>query len=216
MLAPDVRTAARIVDLMRRAPVTRRAPRQLYLAVPWSWLDGITPEVREAFTAVARGLPDVALPARGAFGGPVFAVVQYESAVLHRRWLREAPERYGDEVRELLRGNERVTRGEYDAARRECTRLRGAVRRVLAAVDAIVLPTVPCVAPLRARWPVRVRRTLSDWTRPFNVSDSAVFSIPIPRPSLPVGLQIVATDEAAAIAVASYAERRLRGGRGLA
>ena len=90
------------------------------------------------------------------------------------------------------------------------------MRRALAAVDAIVVPTVPCVAPLRAGRPLRVRRTLSDWTRPFNVSDSAVFSIPIPRPGLPVGLQIVATDEAAAIAVASYAERRLGSGRGLA
>jgi Asp-tRNA(Asn)/Glu-tRNA(Gln) amidotransferase A subunit family amidase len=212
VLAPDVRTAARVVDLMRGTPVAHRAIARPSLAVPWSWLAGLTPEVREAFLEVAHGLPDLALPPRAAFGPPAFAVVQYESYALHRRWLHDAPERYSDELRALLRSSARVGRGEYTAGLRECGRLRRAVRRAVSSVDAVLVPTVPCVAPPRARWPLRQRRTLSEWTRPFNVSDSAVVALPIPRAGLPVGLQVVANDEAAAIAVAAWVERRLRRG----
>jgi Asp-tRNA(Asn)/Glu-tRNA(Gln) amidotransferase A subunit family amidase len=46
-------------------------------------------------------------------------------------------------------------------------------------------------------------------TRPFNVSYSAVFSIPIPGTRLPIGLQIAANDEASAISVALRIEREL-------
>ena len=216
VLAPDMATAADIVDLMRATPVARARIARPRLAVPWSWLAGVDREVRDAFERTARGLPDIALPPHGDFGPPAFAVVQYESAAVHRRWWREAPERYGSEVRELLRGNLRVTRRQYDAARRECLRLRGAMRRALATVDAIVLPTTPYVAPVLTRRAPPARRAASEWTRAFNVTDSAVFSLPIPRRGLPVGLQIAANDEATAIAVASYAERRLGDGRGLA
>src|SRR5204863_15606 len=82
------------------------------------------------------------------------------------------------EVRGLLEQSARATRADYDAARVEARRLRAAVRRALERADAIVLPTVPCVAPLRARYPLFVRRALSEWTRAFNVSDSAAFARP--------------------------------------
>ena len=71
------------------------------------------------------------------------------------------------------------------------------------------MPTVPFPPPLRARYPLALRRKLSVWTRPFNVSDSAVFSIPLPDTRLPIGLQIAAHDEATAIAIASLLERSL-------
>ena len=212
VLANDVTTAARLVDLMRPEPLGRgrlsRAPR---LAVPWSWLDGVSDEVRDAFLTVARGLLDIdALPSRSEFGPAAFGVVQYEAYALHRAWLRSAPGLYGDEVRGLLEESARATRSRYEAARREMARLRRRVRRALATVDAVLLPTAPSVAPRRARYPLTLRRALSEWTRPFNVSDSAAFSIPIPATRLPIGLQIVANDEATAISVALELERRMR------
>jgi len=82
-------------------------------------------------------------------------------------------------------------------------------RRALATVDAILLPTVPFAPPLRARYPLELRRKLSAWTRPFNVSDSSVLSIPVPGTRLPVGVQIAANDDATAISVALRLERAL-------
>jgi Asp-tRNA(Asn)/Glu-tRNA(Gln) amidotransferase A subunit family amidase len=211
VLANDVTAAARLVDLMRAEPVRRRRPsRAPRLAVPWPWLDGVSDEVRDAFLTVARGLPDVALPARAEFGPAAFGVVQYEAYALHRAWLRSAPTRYGVEVRGLLKESASATRSRYEAAWREVARLRRRVRRALATVDATLLPTAPSVAPRRARYPLALRRSLSEWTRPFNVSDSAAFSIPMPGTRLPIGLQIVANDEATAIAVALELERRMR------
>ena len=211
VLASDVATAARLVDLMRRRPLRAGRPlRPAALAVPWSWLDGVTDDVRDAFMAAASGLPNIALPSRDEFGPAAFGVVQYESYALHRGWFRSSPDLYGDEVRGLLEESRGATRSHYDAARREVTRLRRRVRQALATVDAILLPTVPAVAPRRARYPLALRRKLSEWTRPFNVSDSPAFSIPLPGTRLPIGLQIVANDEATAIAVALRLERRLR------
>ena len=86
------------------------------------------------------------------------------------------------------------------------------MRRRLATVDAILVPTVGFVAPLRARYPLDARRRLSDLTRPFNVSDSATFSIPIPGTAVPIGLQIAANDDATATSVALELERRMRAG----
>ena len=216
VLAPDVRTAARIVDLMRSSVLERETVRAPRLAVPWAWLDGVSADVRRAFLRVARGLDDIQLPALGEFGPAAFGVLQYESYALHRGWLKDAPERYGTEVRDLLTQSARATRSSHDAAAREMARLRKATRRALAAIDAIVLPTVPFTPPLRARYPLALRRTLSAWTRPFNVSDSAVFSIPLPGTRLPIGMQVAANDERTAISAALWIERQLRDGGRLA
>jgi aspartyl-tRNA(Asn)/glutamyl-tRNA(Gln) amidotransferase subunit A len=201
VLAPDVRTAARIGGLMRSSALGGARARAPRLAVPWAWLDGVSADVRRAFFRIARDLDDIALPPLEAYGLAAFGVVQYESYALHRGWLRDAPERYGREVRGLLARSAGATRASHEAARREAARLRRATRRALATVDAIVLPTVPFTTPLRARSSIALR--------PFNVSDSAVFSIPIPGTRLPIGLQIAANDEASAISVALRIEREL-------
>jgi aspartyl-tRNA(Asn)/glutamyl-tRNA(Gln) amidotransferase subunit A len=216
VLAPDVRTAARIVDLMRASPVARAPARRPRLAVPWVWLEGVSADVRVVFLRVARDLEDITLPPLAAYGAAAFGVLQYESYALHRQWLRSAPERYGREVRGVLAESAGATRTSHDAARRDSLRLRRETRRALATFDAILLPTVPFTPPLRARYPLALRRKLSAWTRPFNVSDSAVFSIPIPGTRLPIGLQIAANDEASAVSVALWVERALSDGRRLA
>lgn len=209
VLAPDARTAARVVDLMRATSLSRVRIAHPSLAVPWAWLDGMSPAVRRAFLAVARELPDAALPALEEYAC-AFPIVQYESYALHRTWLREAPERYGREVRGLLRGSASVTAARYRRALADAARVRYVTRRALARVDAVILPTVPFVAPRLGRATFPQRRAMSAWTRPFNVSDSAVFSLPLRTSGLPIGLQVVANDEATAIAVASLLEGRLR------
>jgi aspartyl-tRNA(Asn)/glutamyl-tRNA(Gln) amidotransferase subunit A len=198
---------------MRAGPVARARARRPPLAGPWAWLEGASDDVRRAFLRVARDLEDITLPPLGAYAPAAFGVLQYESYSLHSHWIRTAPGRYGREVRGLLAQSAHATRASHEAARREAASLRRATRRALATVDAILLPTVPFTPPLRARYPLALRRKLSTWTLPFNVSDSAVFSIPIPGTRLPVGLQIAANDEATAITVALRIERELSDGR---
>jgi Asp-tRNA(Asn)/Glu-tRNA(Gln) amidotransferase A subunit family amidase len=212
VLAPDVRTAARVARLMARASAAVRAPSRgpHRLAVPWSWLTGVSDEVRAAFRDVAGDLPDIELPPRDLLSDVALTVAQVEGTRVHLEWLRSAPELYGDDVRALLLGNLKVPLSDYVTARRELARLRAFMRRRLAAVDAVLVPTVPFVPPLKARYPLESRRRLTDLTRPFNVSDSAVLSIPIPRTRLPIGLQIAANDEATAIRIALRLERRFR------
>jgi len=212
VLAPNVRIAARIAELMRRAParVQRRVGRRLRLAVPWAWMTGVTDEVRVAFRGVAGELPDIELPSRELLCEVALTVARVEGTRAHLEWLRSAPEMYGDDVRAMLEDNLAVPLSDYVTARRELARLRALMRRRLATVDAVLTPTVPFVPPLRARYPLAARRRLTDLVRPFNVSDSATFSIPILGTRLPIGLQIAANDEATAVAVALRLERRLR------
>ena len=209
VLARDVGAAARAVDLMRGSRVTRRRIIRPRLAVPWAWLEIVSDDVHAAFLRVAHGLPDIALPALDAYGPAAFGVLQYESQRLHRRWLRDAPGRYGAEVRELLAQSARATASSPATGERELARVRRLTRDALATVDAVLLPTVPFLPPPLARSPLELRRMQSVLTRPWNVADSAVFSIPLPVRGLPVGLQIAANDEATAIAVASRFERRM-------
>jgi Asp-tRNA(Asn)/Glu-tRNA(Gln) amidotransferase A subunit family amidase len=213
VLAPSVRIAARVARLAGRAPApVPRGARRRVLAVPWSWLRGVSDEVEAAFREIAGDLPDIELPPRELLCSVALTIAQVEGARVHRRWLRSRPELYGDDVRALLEGNLEVPLSAYRAARREFARLRTLMRRRLATVDAIVVPTVGFVPPLRARYPLEARRRLSDLTRPFNVSDSATFSIPIPGTALPIGLQIAANDDVSATRVALELERRMRAG----
>jgi aspartyl-tRNA(Asn)/glutamyl-tRNA(Gln) amidotransferase subunit A len=173
-------------------------------------MTGVSTEVETAFRGIAGDLPDIDLPPRELLCDVALTVARVEGARVHLEWLRSAPELYGDDVRAMLLGNLEVSLSDYVAALRELARLKTLMRRRLATVDAVLVPTVAFVAPLKARYPLEARRRLSDLTRPFNVSDSATFSIPIPGGQLPIGLQIAANDEATAIAVALRLERRLR------
>jgi Asp-tRNA(Asn)/Glu-tRNA(Gln) amidotransferase A subunit family amidase len=222
VLAADVRAAARAVEIMsaiRRGPgggtrarrssrPTRRAP--LRLAVPSSWLGVASDEVREAFGRVAGELPDIALPPREVLCDVALTIAQFEGLRIHRVWLRTRPELYGDDLRAQLDANRAVTPARYARARRDLVRLRRQMHRALATVDAVLTPTVPMVPPLVSDRGSRERHGLSDFTRPFNVSDSATFTIPLPGTALPIGLQIASNDHATALRVALVLERRLR------
>lgn len=211
VLARDVRTAALVAEVIAARPplgaLTTTRPHRL--AVPWAWLAPVSADVREAFLDVAQGLPDIQLPDRELLCRVALTIARVEGARIHREWLRSAPERYGDEVRAQLQSALAIPRSEYLAARGELRRLRAAMRRRLSRVDAVLVPTVPFAPPLRGRSTLEARRQLTALTRPFNVSDSAALSLPIPGTALPIGLQVAANDEETALAVALRLERRL-------
>jgi aspartyl-tRNA(Asn)/glutamyl-tRNA(Gln) amidotransferase subunit A len=140
-----------------------------------------------------------------------------EAAAWHGRWLDERRDRYTPVVGARLVQGRTIAAVDYLEARAFCERLRAAVDHILASADAIVLPTLPIVAPLLGATDViiapesggeqtSVRAATLQQTQPFNMTGHPAISLPIESRGLPVGLQLVArrnaTDRLLAIAAA--------------
>lgn len=136
------------------------------------------------------------------------AIMFSEASAIHRDTLERMPDRYGADVRRRLEAGFAIDAPTYVAAKREQRTLRAEVQRTLEAVDAVVTPTVPMVAPTVAGArgtdvPARLVRN----TRLANVVGVPAISIPVPGSGLPVGLQITADDEPTLLSVAAQIER---------
>ena len=190
-------------------PPTMDEARNYRLAVPWSWMTGVSDEVVDALNLLARGLPEIDLPPRETIWDAAATVTIAEGLQVHAAWLRSASELYGDDVRALLGSGFDIRAVDYLEARQALLTLRSKVQKRLAMVDAIMVPTAPTGPPIRGEAPLALRRHLTGWTRPFNVSDSAVVSIPLPGTSSPISIQIVSNGDSSALSVALYVERIL-------
>ncbi|NMF91011.1 amidase [Aromatoleum petrolei] len=141
-------------------------------------------------------LPDLDLPGRLAS-----VLLATESAAMHRRWLKDQPERYGRQVRRRLsRGLLTASVDYYDALRLRAPLMRRFVERALDGVDALLLPVTPDVAP-------RVVDTVGDderrleaefsklsfWTRGINYFGVPALAVPagFGARGLPLGIQFV-------------------------
>jgi aspartyl-tRNA(Asn)/glutamyl-tRNA(Gln) amidotransferase subunit A len=148
-----------------------------------------------------------------------------EAAHWHAPTLDAHAADYQPPVRERLEMGRKITAVKYLAARDTRDTLRGAVDAAHDGCDALVLPTLPIVAPLLGAANVTmdadgaptltVRAAMLRLTQLFNMTGHPAISIPIPAPGLPVGLQLVgrrdATEEL--LAVAMTCERVLSRGR---
>ncbi|MFG3690225.1 amidase [Micromonospora sp. NPDC047740] len=190
-LAPDVATAVRALELMtgvRLAPPARRA-RNLRLVVPDGWGADLDPPTAEVWAAVTDGLPRIRLPDRDRLVATGSTIVMAEAAARHGRWVSEAPDRLGADVRELLREACTVPRARYVRALFEAGVLRTELAAALSGWDALLVPATRIVAPLVGA-PV-ARAELTDYTRPFSVTGHPVVTLPAPSAGLPVGIQLV-------------------------
>ncbi|SNR56259.1 amidase [Actinomadura mexicana] len=125
-------------------------------------------------------------------------VVAFEAAQVHRRWLRDRPGDYEDDVRARLEKGLAVPASHYRAAKRERRRLTAELLAGQASFDAVIGPTVPVTAPKvtdcgTERAPA-VQAVLLANTYCFNVTGQPAISIPGGTASdgLPAGLQIAA------------------------
>lgn len=181
------------------------------------FFDDLDPQVaaavEEAILAIAgftAGLQDVAIPI-----DPDYTVHICEAYAYHAKWVAESPERYQPETLRRVRSAEKISLAEYIQKRRQLDHYRrAAVELGFQAVDVVVTPTAPILAPEMAallQEPRELRRketALLRNTRPFNLLGVPTVSVPcgFSREGLPIGLQISARPGADALALA-IAER---------
>jgi Asp-tRNA(Asn)/Glu-tRNA(Gln) amidotransferase A subunit family amidase len=213
-MARDVATAARALEVLSDGAIPFvggiDGPPPA-LAVPTGWIDRLDAQVEAAFAQFA-GLPEVELPRREALADPALAILQVEASRFHAGWLEEDDSRYSDDLRSKLRAGLAVPDAARDDAVAALPALREAVESAMEGLDALVVPTTACVAPLVGeREP---RDALTRFTRPFNATGQPVVALPLPVPEggLPVGVQLVGRcgEDAALLRRAAWVEAALR------
>jgi Asp-tRNA(Asn)/Glu-tRNA(Gln) amidotransferase A subunit family amidase len=192
-LAPDVRTAARALEMMSDLrglkPERPRPLAELRVAAVRGWAAGLAPDIAEAWASARAGLPEIELPDRERMGAAALTILLAEGAAFHRRWLERHPDRYGADVLQLLQGGLTVTRHHYSLALLEQSRIRVEAEAAMEGWDAILAPASGVPPPLIGE-PYQ-RADITGYTRPFNTTGQPVITLPAPTDGLPVGIQVV-------------------------
>jgi aspartyl-tRNA(Asn)/glutamyl-tRNA(Gln) amidotransferase subunit A len=190
--------------------------RQLRLGVARGAAGRCSDDVGEAFkAALARlasagiELVDLDWPGGDEVFAATTAIMYAEAAHGHRRLLAARHHLYGVDVRNRLLQGLAIPAVSYLRARQEQADLRKRCLATLDQLDAVLTPTVPVVAPRRkdAADPA-VAAQLVTFTRLADVAGLPAISIPLPASmlagtgGLPVGLQVEAASDPAAIQVA--------------
>jgi aspartyl-tRNA(Asn)/glutamyl-tRNA(Gln) amidotransferase subunit A len=169
-------------------------------------LDPVDPAVTAVVDELCRRLEaagatveEVTLPLAAARGA-VATIVLAEAAEAHARLQAETGEDgYSRAMRSMLRIGRSALAGEYLAGLRYRGRFVAQVEGLLTGRDALLLPTLPCVAPAVdartvtiAGTEVGVQAALTRLPGPFNCSGSPVVSLPAGLAGhLPVGVSLV-------------------------
>jgi aspartyl-tRNA(Asn)/glutamyl-tRNA(Gln) amidotransferase subunit A len=160
---------------------------------------GVLDELCRGLEAAGAVVDEVTLPlaaARGAVGTIVLA----EAAAAHARLLAETGEDgYSRAMLAMIRIGRGALAGEYLTGLRYRGRFAAEVEGLLAGRDALLLPTLPCPAPLASERTVTIDGTrvgvqaaLTRLPGPFNCSGSPVLSLPAGLvDGLPVGVSLV-------------------------
>ncbi|WP_432838715.1 amidase [Dactylosporangium sp. CA-092794] len=127
-----------------------------------------------------------------------------EAARVHRAAIvGGALDRYGADVRERLLRGAAVDAVAETAARRVQDRLCRLARERFGAVDCVIGPTVPVLAPrLDDAWQATIAARLVRNTRAANLVGLPAVTLPLPGPGLPIGLQICAASNVAVLGAA--------------
>jgi aspartyl-tRNA(Asn)/glutamyl-tRNA(Gln) amidotransferase subunit A len=206
-LAADVASAARAYSMMSGEEIRLEPSRAPRLGVPAGWVTDLDEQTDRAWKLVSAGLPEVDFVERGPLYSTGLTVLLVESAVYHRRWLAEFPEKYGADVLENLRRGLVVLGIDFDEALVALPQLREAAMRAMEGIDALVLPATAVVAPMIGVG-TEVREPVTRYTRPFNTSGQPVVCLPAPVRGLPVGIQVVGKTNSDALNAAAWLEQR--------
>jgi aspartyl-tRNA(Asn)/glutamyl-tRNA(Gln) amidotransferase subunit A len=158
-----------------------------------------TDELCRRLEAAGATLDEVVLPLAAARGATA-TIVLAEAAEAHARLLAETgSDGYSRAMLAMIRIGRSALAGEYLTGLRYRGRFAAEVEALLAGRDALLLPTLPCVAPATgdrtvtiAGTEVGVQAALTRLPGPFNCSGSPVLSLPAGLAGgLPVGVSLV-------------------------
>jgi aspartyl-tRNA(Asn)/glutamyl-tRNA(Gln) amidotransferase subunit A len=159
----------------------------------------VVDELCRRVEAAGAALDEVTLPLEAARGA-VATIVLAEAAEAHARLLAETGEDgYSRAMLAMIRIGRSALAGEYLKGLRYRGRFAAEVEGLLAGRDALLLPTLPCVAPPANRPTVTIAGTevgvqaaLTRLPGPLNCSGSPVLSLPAGlAQGLPVGASLV-------------------------
>jgi aspartyl-tRNA(Asn)/glutamyl-tRNA(Gln) amidotransferase subunit A len=200
-IAADVAGAALLFEVMAAAPAPAPEPERRRPGaggprigrLAGAALGPVDPPVAAALDdlcgrleAAGARIDEVTLPL-GAARAAVAAIVLAEAAAAHDTLLAETGEAgYGPRVLAALRLGQSALAGEYLAGLRYRGRFLAAVEALLGEREALLLPTLPCVAPRIGQRTVTVagvsagvQPALTALPGPFNCSGSPVVSLPV-------------------------------------
>lgn len=199
----------------------------LTIGVPRNYFfDKLLPEIESGVRQVADELGsagarivDVDIPGLDHMLEIFLSIVQPEAAAYHLQSFRRAPDRYGDDVRELLGQGNLVAATTYIHALRARAAVCQSFAQVFDQVDVLLAPGLPVTAP-------KVSQTEYDWgdsaesvfaaharyNCPTNLAGLPSTSAPcgFANNGLPIGFQIIGRplDEAMTLRVADTYQRR--------
>ncbi len=205
-LAPDMAATARAYSMMSGERVGLERLEKPRIAVPAGWVKDLDEPTAAAWWSVSTGWPEIQFVDRIRLFEVGLTILLVEAATYHRAWASKCPEKYGVDVIGHIRRGLAIAGVDYVEAVRERSRLQEQARLAMEGVDALLLPATAIVAP-----PVdsgnEVREPLSRFTRPFNTTGQPVAVLPAPAAGLPVGMQVVARTNKAALRAALWLER---------
>jgi aspartyl-tRNA(Asn)/glutamyl-tRNA(Gln) amidotransferase subunit A len=216
------------VDVRRPRPIPLGRLRLARLGPPYETV--VAPEVASAYGAALDRLAragatltsrrlETAVPVMDTY----VAIVLSEAARYHARWLDERGEAYTPTVRSRLESGRTIPAIRYLDALAEVRALERLVDNLFVGSDALVLPTLPLVAPHLGASDIAldpasaerttVRAAMLRNTQLFNMSGHPAVSLPVETSGLPIGLQLVGPrhDTARLLDIAAACEPVVRG-----
>lgn len=211
-LARNVEDCARVLATIAGRPLLpwqRTHVEGLRLALPRGrFLEGLDATVSAAFERACRRLSaagarihdrTIETLDRSVEGGLARTIQSVEAFATHEQLLARRGADYDPRIRVRVLQGQEVAAADYVRAIRTRCDLVAAFSEEMGGFDAVILPTVPVVAPSFAECEADedgVRTRLLRNTVPFNLLDACAITLPIQAPGeLPVGLMLAAPFE---------------------
>jgi len=179
----------------------------------------VTAEAREAVARVARALGTlrvVEIPEAARARAAAYVITTSEGASLHLDRLRKRSEDFDPAVRDRLLAGAMIPAVLVDRAHKFRRWYRARVLEIFEAVDVIIAPATPYVAPKLGQVTsmldgveLPIRANIGIHTQPISFIGLPVVAAPVPLEPMPIGVQIIAAPwrEDVALRVAHALER---------